>query len=1183
MRVLDPGCGNGDALVTLSSNLGMVPYGCELNSIRAETARSAVTSSNNPVPAANVINDDFINIQTQRGSFHILYLNPPYDWEQDSGREEYRWLKKMRPLLAPGGLLIWIIPERILTDKNVRRFMYSWFDDMTVYRFPGEEYNLYKQVVLYGIHRTRPQAVTAEFMRPLVRLSETKEFLQEHPVFENPIYVLDNIRVPDKFWFWGLKPDPEAISLELASHGLSTRHDFRTLLTPAGAVKLDPLVPMKVGHITATIAAGHINNKRLTTSDGSSVLIKGSVYNEPVTTVTQEQTDSRIKTKTITVNDPRSVISTIDDAGNISNLKNDSLVEFLESNLSEITDKLVEMYPPRYRFQLGEWAGWLKGINPRRIPNTNRMGLLPAQKHSAVAVCVQWEKYDGAILIGQLGTGKTIISIAAAYAQYMKNNNRDHFIVMCPPHLVLKWIREIGLTWPDAKSINLSKVSHVDRFFATTGPIFGVLKSTAAAAGGGWTHRLNMAGPLALKQRTVKQRVTILEGNPRLEEALASDESQENFLLHQRFLSKSLITCPTCGSLITVQDRKNAGGRLPATLSDFTQKRMWCNNKSCNAPLWQDERNGKPRYPIATYIKRHYKGFVDIAIVDEAHQYKGESSDRGHAYARVVEASRKVLAMTGTIYGGKASTLFFLLFRLSKDFRRSWVDKSQKSYRRMMLRDWSKTYGVMEETITMSEDTSSKSTGTMRPSRNIREIAGSSPAMLPWLLNRSVFVSLADMGIALPNFQEFVVEAEMSAPMKEQYDFLYNALSTELSKRLVRGDRSLLSKYLYALLFWPDSPWRPKVVQEEGKEAPLVSIPGTGLPVGSHPKEKAIMDLIQDELSHGRHCLLMVEQTNTLDIQPDWQNYFAQNNISSAILKADANKREAWIHAQEKKGTQVLISHPRKVETGLDILGYPTIIWMCPNFSIYTVTQASGRAYRLGQTKDCKVYFFAYTDTLQGQALRLIIAKAASAKRVNGDTIQTDDLADLDRLASDSIENTLAKVITKGVEANQELIEIDLDYEQVKDGIFTGRFTDCDDAEAAETLYATLVAETAIEGSIDTLATLFAKANADYKNESVYTTGDSITTDDDPDIVFVSDDKPEEPAALPEEPAGIVITLSSDNPIVVESNDEDITFIVEAPEEVVSERLVFGQSAITISPRKKKVKKLAVPAQLSLF
>jgi hypothetical protein len=108
----------------------------------------------------------------------------------------------------------------------------------------------------------------------------------------------------------------------------------------------------------------------------------------------------------------------------------------------------------------------------------------------------------------------------------------------------------------------------------------------------------------------------------------------------------------------------------------------------------------------------------------------------------------------------------------------------------------------------------------------------------------------------------------------------------------------------------------------------------------------------------------------------------------------------------------VIITHPRKVETGIDLLDFPTLIWMAIDYSVYTVLQASRRSWRIGQTVPVKVFFYAYEETIQEDALRLVAAKVAAALRVNGDTVGDDSLAELDDLTSGDLVATLARIVT---------------------------------------------------------------------------------------------------------------------------------------------------------------------------
>ena len=79
----------------------------------------------------------------------------------------------------------------------------------------------------------------------------------------------------------------------------------------------------------------------------------------------------------------------------------------------------------------------------------------------------------------------------------------------------------------------------------------------------------------------------------------------------------------------------------------------------------------------------------------------------------------------------------------------------------------------------------------------------------------------------------------------------------------------------------------------------------------------------------------------------------SQHGSRVAVMKADAvppDRREAWVAQKVKQGVDVLICHPRLVQTGLDLIDFPTICWYETDYSVYTMRQASRRSWRIGQT-----------------------------------------------------------------------------------------------------------------------------------------------------------------------------------------------------------------------------------------
>jgi len=81
---------------------------------------------------------------------------------------------------------------------------------------------------------------------------------------------------------------------------------------------------------------------------------------------------------------------------------------------------------------------------------------------------------------------------------------------------------------------------------------------------------------------------------------------------------------------------------------------------------------------------------------------------------------------------------------------------------------------------------------------------------------------------------------------------------------------------------------------------------------------------------------------------------------------------------------QVCICHPKLVQTGLDLLPFPTIFFVQTGYSIYTLRQASRRSWRIGQREPVRVAFFTYSNTAQESCLRLMGKKLLVSLAMEG-------------------------------------------------------------------------------------------------------------------------------------------------------------------------------------------------------
>ena len=170
--------------------------------------------------------------------------------------------------------------------------------------------------------------------------------------------------------------------------------------------------------------------------------------------------------------------------------------------------------------------------------------------------------------------------------------------------------------------------------------------------------------------------------------------------------------------------------------------------------------------------------------------------------------------------------------------------------------------------------------------------------------------------------------------------------------------------------------------------------------------------------------LVYVTNTGTRDITDRVEQFFTRHGFRVAVMEADAvapNRREKWVADKVKEGIGVLICHPRLVQTGLDLIDFPTIVWGEVDYSVYVMRQASRRSWRIGQTRPVKVVYMSYRNTLQADALKLVAKKLQSSLAVEGE-LPEDGLAAYGD-DGDDLMMALARKIVSGDENETETVE----------------------------------------------------------------------------------------------------------------------------------------------------------------
>ena len=993
-RWLDPCAGEGAALDFLARVHGGETFGIELDAERAEVAARFLD---------HTLQGDYAAQQLPKGNnagISVLFLNPPYDDDDTTGgRLELAFLRDTQDWLMPGGILIYLIPQYRISNYVAKRLAIN-FRDVRIYRFPDPEYDDFRQVVIFAIKRDLPRPDDQQTMQIIAARTAVLPVL--------PSSTDQRYRIPLKpehpFYFRPAESDPKDVLAEAHEHGIWTTKAWTDLLTPVSNQAIQPLMPLRRGHIAMVLAAGLLDNM-VVEREGQKLLVKGRLEK-----VVDDVTDTADRLKDIhrTRERFRAAISTLDlNTGEMAVMDDEAaLRSWLTRWQGELASKIVGAFKPLHQMNYDGLPHFDNIVSShskhRRLAGRSRTGLFEAQKQVVAALVRRYmtgAKF--ATVQGDMGTGKTTIaaSLADVLKKYYGNGEPFPVIVACPPHLVQKWIREIGQVIPLARAVEVRRPGDLEKYVQHLYNVpdgvlsVAVVSSEMLKLGSGWT-----TGVIRQPKRYRKFVEEEVDG-----EIVTSMVRLDTF------------ACPRCGQ--TIYERDETGRPLyPITDPEyFSGGRRKCNNTikvwrgnprgegqeghwkevPCNEPLYQDwrgkwitpERDGfghllplpEVRYPIASYVKRRYKGLFELAIVDEVHEMKGQTTDRGHAFGTLVQASKRTLVMTGTLFGGFATSLFYLLHRLDGRLRSefSWSDGQR----------FAALYGVLERIIKYKggdpdDDDYGHYTGLRRRSVRTKEQPGISPALVTWLLDSTIFLTLADLGFELPKYAEHpvvlpMIEGNGTGPdQAETYKRLHDDLLEAAQK-----DWSLMSEYLQTTLAWPNACWR----DEETSLGTVPALPARRL----YPKEEWLVEKCLEEKRQGRKVLVYVRQTASRDIQPRLAELLGKAGLKVVTLRSSVgtSQREAWVKRQVKNGLDVLMCNANLVKTGLDLVDFPTVVFYEIEYSLYTVQQASRRTWRLGQTHPVDVYFAVYDATMEHRAVAHVGKKVAAAQLLYGDDI----------------------------------------------------------------------------------------------------------------------------------------------------------------------------------------------------
>lgn len=720
--------------------------------------------------------------------------------------------------------------------------------------------------------------------------------------------------------------------------------------------------------------------------------------------------------------------------------KINSFTEYLQEFGAMVADKIKECFTPRFDPAEETVSDKIREVN-ECVKKHAGYSLFDAQLGAAEALKRQLENDKMALLVAECGTGKTKIGSAALYAYQHSNPKRKTYnkafnVVICPTHIAGKWVREIHETIPNSAAMHVTSMSDIDSLYEyykkEDKNVYCILSKETAR--NGYMRKPSVIwnpikkGFVCPHCGHVQEMSVMSDGVKYVVNADASyylNENNKNHKCQNQDCREVLWSMVNPKDLAPNRNDWVRIGSYGFIHRNFLNKAYSeCNSKTAKAKISEVMNNPDgifpapgacDRFPLSAYIKKKLHR-IDGLIVDELHQYSGESA-QGQAMAELAGISDKVIGMTATLINGYAKGIFYLLFRL-----KSHLMLMDNQYYKNP-REFCYQYGVVQEIFSVANESGYNSTSKAVKSK-VREkfLPGISPIVYTkFLLENAVFLSLADMGKELPDYEEIPIYCKLGEEVEEEYKRLEREFKQLMSKNKAVASR-ITSAYMNLLSAYPDQPYNHEPIYNpfwETKEEALIIPNNIGNSDVLQPKDEKVIELIEKKIAAGEKVIIYTAWTR-LDSQDKLFKALNERDIPTVILKPTVKTidREQWVEKKLQSGVKVLITNPALVETGLDLNAFTTLIFYNIAYNLYIFRQASRRSWRINQTAPkVEVYMFYYKDTMQQRALRLMASKLSAATVIEGN-ISEEGLAAMSDC--EDLTTQLAKELVSGLKENVE-------------------------------------------------------------------------------------------------------------------------------------------------------------------
>lgn len=263
---LDPTCGEGRILHQLSTalqneDIDIQTYGVEIDKGRAAIATELLTT---------VFNAPIESMVIQNDAFSFAFVNPPYDntvkgyGDDKSERKEFIELQRATRYLQSSGVICYVIPSYRFADKQIARFLATYFEKSAIMRFSDEDYEDFKQCIFIGQKKGSIIKTTNEKMMDFFLSMYDEDFIMDNVTPITEFIGVQTWKIPPmqrmiKTFYSRLEDKNTYYEGIINSTGFEA---FKNRTKPR-ELKIggQPILPLNAGQMALLLASGAVNGR----------------------------------------------------------------------------------------------------------------------------------------------------------------------------------------------------------------------------------------------------------------------------------------------------------------------------------------------------------------------------------------------------------------------------------------------------------------------------------------------------------------------------------------------------------------------------------------------------------------------------------------------------------------------------------------------------------------------------------------------------------------------------------------------------------------------------------------------------------------------------------------------------------------------------------------------------------